>query len=175
MDVDETGALPVSLMPVDEQRLAELVAVATSAAAANEVTPPLTPGHDWTPTRVRWLEEYHRQRRGGLDGPAGEATWAVVAEGQVVGSVRLKALPGPGQLETGIWLARHVRGKGLGRQAIAAVLQHASAAGALEVLAETTSGNKAAQGLLSSLGFRLEAPDDVRVLGRIEIGEPAAP
>jgi RimJ/RimL family protein N-acetyltransferase len=120
------------------------------------------------------MEDFHRQRREGLDGPAREATWAVVAGGRVVGSVRLKALSKPHALETGIWLARHERGKGCGRQAVAAVLQRAAAAGAHEVLAETTSANKPAQGLLRSLGFGLVATDDGRVRGRLKLGERRA-
>ena len=174
MDLNEPRPRSVSLVPVDEDVLAQLVAVATSAATAGEVTPPLTPGDDWTPARVSWMEDFHRQRREGLDCPVREATWAVVAGGRVVGSVRLKALSKPHALETGIWLARHERGKGCGRQAVAAVLQRAAAAGAHEVLAETTSANKAAQGLLRSLGFGLVATDDGRVRGRLKFGERRA-
>jgi RimJ/RimL family protein N-acetyltransferase len=160
----------VSLVQVNEDVLAELVAVATSAATAGEVTPPLTPGDDWTPERVSWLGDFHLQRREGLDGPAREATWAVIVGGRVVGSVRLKALSQPHAFETGIWLARQERGKGCGRQAVAAVLERAVAAGAHEVLAETTSANKTAQGLLRSLGFGLVGTDDGRVRGRLQVG-----
>ena len=46
-------------------------------------------------------------------------------------------------------------------------LERAAAAGAHEVLAETTSANKAAQGLLRSLGFGLVATDDGKVRGRL--------
>ena len=174
MDLNEARTFSVSLVPVDEDVLAELVAVATSAATAGEVTPPLTPGDDWTPARISWMENFHRQRREGLDGPAREATWAVVVGGSVVGAVRLKALSEPHALETGIWLARYDRGKGCGRQAVAAVLKHAAAAEAHEVLAETTSANKAAQGLLRSLGFALVATEDGRVRGRPNLGERRA-
>ena len=95
----------------------------------------------------------------------------MVTEGRVVGSVRLKALPDPHVVETGIWLARSERGRGLGRQAIAAVLKRAAAAGAHEVLAETTSRNPAAQALLQSLGFELVASDDDGIHGRLELAE----
>src|SRR3712207_8457184 len=40
----------------------------------------VTPGPDWSPARVAWLLAFHRDRRPGLDGELGEATWAVVVE-----------------------------------------------------------------------------------------------
>src|SRR3712207_1336148 len=79
----------VELVAVDEVVLAALVRAATTDAAADEVTPPLTADGSWTPGRVAWLQAFHRDRRDGLDGPLGQATWAVVADGHVVGSVRL--------------------------------------------------------------------------------------
>ncbi len=78
------------LVAVDELVLEHLVRAATTDAAPDDVTPPLTDGTDWTATRVKWLQDFHRDRRDGLAGPAGEATWGVVAAEQVVGSVRLK-------------------------------------------------------------------------------------
>jgi RimJ/RimL family protein N-acetyltransferase len=174
VDLNGPRTFSVLLVLVDEDVLAELVAVATSAATAGEVTPPLTPGDDWTPERARWMEDFHRQRREGLEGPAKEATWAVVAEGRVAGSVRLKAIAAPHAFEAGIWLARHERGKGFGRQALAAVLERAAAVGAHEVLAETTHANKAAQGLLRSLGFGVVATGDGRVHGKLNLGDRRA-
>jgi RimJ/RimL family protein N-acetyltransferase len=166
---NQQDPLSISLVVVDGSVLAELVSVAKSSATAGDVTPALTAGDDWSPQRVAWLEEFHRGRRGGLDGPEGEATWAVVSEARVVGSVRLKARPEPHVVETGIWLARSVRGRGLGRQAVAAVLERAAAAGAHEVRAETTSRNNAAQRLPRSLGFELAAGEDDSVHGRREL------
>lgn len=157
----------VSLVAVDEPVLAKLVAVASTSATAGEVTPALTPGNDWNPQRIAWLERFHRERRGGLDGPKGEATWAVVVDGWVVGSVRLKALPERHVVETGIWLARSARGRGIGRQAVASVLDHAAGAGAHEVRAETTPANRAAQGLLRSLGFELVVGGEDKIRGRL--------
>jgi len=46
--------------------LTELVAVATRDAHPIEVTPPVSPGEDWTEQRVEWLRSLHRDRRGGL-------------------------------------------------------------------------------------------------------------
>ena len=87
----------------------------------DEVTPPMAGSH-WGPERIEWLRRLHRDRRLGLDGPLGEATWAVALDGEVVGGVRLKRMAEPDVLETGIWLTRSARGKGVGRKAIADVL-----------------------------------------------------
>ena len=98
------------LVAVDEGVLEALVDAATSESA-NEVTPPLTPGGTWTPERVEWLRRLHRDCRAGLDGPAGQATWAVTEGGHVVGAVRLGRTDEDGVLETGIWLTRGTRGR----------------------------------------------------------------
>lgn len=151
----------VTLAPVDEQLLARLVVVATSDADVSEVTPPLTPGDAWTPERLAWFEDYHRSRRGGLTSAEGEVTWAVLEAGAPVGSVRLKRTETDGMLETGIWLARSARGRGIGGQAMRLVREQARAAGASGIRADTTVTNSAAQALMRASGFRLspEAPD----------------
>lgn len=161
----------MDLVDVDEAVLDELVAAAVGDAAPDEVTPQLTPGTEWTDERIAWLRELHRSRRTGLSGPAGEATWAIVTDGRVVGQVRLKRTDDPGVLETGIWLVRAVRDRGLGAQAIAAALQKAAEAGAQAVRADTTSANHPALGVLRRLGFRLQAgdgPGAVRAVVRLD-------
>jgi RimJ/RimL family protein N-acetyltransferase len=156
----------VRLRPVDETTLTWLVRAAGADADPDEVTPALTPGSTWTPERIDWLERFHADRRGGLAGPAGEATWAVEADGAVVGSVRLKRTAEPGVFETGIWLTRGARGRGVGRQALAAVLREAAASGGREVRADTTADNGPALAVLRALGFvRVDGGDD-RVLAR---------
>ena len=74
------------------------------------MTAPVTPGNVWTPERISWLTGFHADRRPGLEGPAGEATWAVEVDGDVSGAVRLKRTDEAGVLVTGIWLTRRVRG-----------------------------------------------------------------
>jgi RimJ/RimL family protein N-acetyltransferase len=149
----------VALARVDEEMLKELLAVAMSHASADEVTPPLgtTPG--WNPERIAWFRAYHRAAAAGLEGPAREKTWAVVAGGTVVGSVRLKSsgpdAVGPDAVETGIWLAAPFRGQAVGRLALQLVADEARARGFAVLEACTTPGNKAAQSLLSSLGAEL--------------------
>jgi RimJ/RimL family protein N-acetyltransferase len=120
----------VRLLPVDDAVLTEMVRAALRDADPDEATPPLTPGNTWTPERVEWLRRFHTDRRAGLDGPAGEASWAVEVDGDVAGAVRLKRTAEPGVLETGIWLTRGARGRGAGRRAIAALLEQAAVLGA---------------------------------------------
>lgn len=153
----------VALTPVDEDVLEEVVQAATADAAADEVTPQLTASTGlWTPPRVAWLRNFHRDRREGLSGPAAEATWAVVVDDQVVGSVRLKRLTDESVLETGAWLTRAARGHGVGQAAAAAVLREAAAVGARAVRAQTTNGNAAALTVLKRLGFALQSGSDGR-------------
>jgi RimJ/RimL family protein N-acetyltransferase len=154
----------VELIPVDESVLELLVQAATSDAAPDDVTPPMA-GDRWGPERTDWLCAFHRDRRPGLDGPLGEATWAVSLDGAVVGAVRLKRTDDPLVLETGIWLTRSARGHGTGRLAVAAALRRARDLGAREVRADTSPGNAAALSVLQRLGFRTtEAGDRVRAV-----------
>ncbi|GAA3170428.1 hypothetical protein GCM10010531_24570 [Blastococcus jejuensis] len=144
----------VGLSPVDESVLARLVGAALADAAPDEVTPALGAGRRWGPERIEWLRRFHRDRRPGLDGPLGEATWAVAVDGDVVGAVRLKRTADADVLETGIWLVRAARGKGVARKAIADVLEQARAHGARAVRADTSRENASALYVLQRLGFQ---------------------
>lgn len=147
------------MVAVDDTILDQLVQVATEDASADEVTPPLTPGSAWTAPRVEWLRGFHRDRRAGLDGPNGEATWAVSVAGLIVGSVRLKRTDEPGVLESGAWLTHRARGRGVGRAAMVAVLQLAAAHGAVALRATTTADNVRALGVLRRLGFQVTSAE----------------
>lgn len=160
----------VTLVDVDETVLADMVDAAIHDAEPDEVTPPLDDGLAWTQARLDWLRDLHRSRRGGLAGPAGEATWAVCSDGRVVGAVRLKRTGDDGVLETGIWLSRPARGHGVAASAIRAVVGKAAEYGARAVYAETTLANVRAQGVLRQVGFALSRgprPDEVRALLRL--------
>ena len=163
----------VELVPVDEDVLERLVTVAVTDASAREVTPPVSAGEEWSPERVHWLRAFHRARRAGLAGPHREATWAVLVDGAVVGSVRLRRTVDPGVLETGIWLAR---GRGTGARALAAVIATARSRGHVELRAETTGGNRAALAALASAGFTLAPADGAgAVVARVRLrGQPTA-
>lgn len=157
----------VRLVVVDEVVLAELVAAAREDADPDDVTPRFEPG--WGPERERWLRGFHLDRRDGLTGPLAEATWAVVLDGAVVGGVRLRAADDPQVLETGIWLTRSVRRRGVGTSALALVVGQAREAGARAVTADTTAPNLAMTTVLSRLGFRLEARTGDAVHARLEL------
>jgi len=153
----------VSLVVVDEDILRHLVAVAVADADADEVTPPLTPGREWTAERRNWLLDYHRTRRAGLDGPHREATWAIVCDGAPVGSVRLQATGADGELEAGIWVARSARGRRIAHEAMRELLVLANRLGATRVRADTAVDNVAAQRLMRSIGFEILTPVGGRV------------
>ena len=171
----------VELRPVTEATLSRIVAAAMEGATADEVTPPITPGTAWTEERVEWLRAFHRDRRRGLAGPEREATWAVVEvdddggpdDGRVVGGLRLRRTGDPDVLETGIWLARDARGRGIGAQAMRLVLGRARQAGARTVRAETTTAHASAVGLLRALGAVITVDGDA-VRAEIPLAGPDA-
>jgi RimJ/RimL family protein N-acetyltransferase len=167
-----TGPRPqaVRLRAVDEATLTHLVRAALADADADEVTAPVTPGNVWTPERISWLTAYHADRRAGLDGPAGESTWAIEADGEVVGSMRLKRIGEPGVVETGIWLRRGARGRGIAQRALAAVLVEAAAWGAREVWANTRTENAPALAVLRALDFECADAVDGEVWARRRVG-----
>ena len=80
----------VALLDVSEAVLEQLLELALRDADADEVTPPLgtTPG--WNTDRISWFREFHRAAAAGLDGPAGQKSWAISCDGQLAGSVRLR-------------------------------------------------------------------------------------
>ena len=175
--VAEKGRPCVELSAVDEVVLEQLVLAATTDAAADEVTPPLTEGPWWTATRVTWLKSFHRDRRAGLDGPVREATWAIAVDTHVVGSARLKHSDEQGVVETGLWLTRSARGRGVGRAAMVAVLRQAAGTGAAVVVAETTVANASALAVLQHLGFDAAPTDDgrgVRAILRLTPTKPSS-
>jgi RimJ/RimL family protein N-acetyltransferase len=94
-----------------------------------------------------------------LDGPKGEATWAVMVAGEVVGSVRLKRTAILGVLETGIWLSRRGRGQGIGTAAVSEIVRLATVLGAAAVCADTTSTNVQALAVLKRIGFNVGSAD----------------
>ena len=201
----------VALLDVSEALLEQLLELALRDADADEVTPPLGTTAGWNTDRISWFREFHRAAAAGLDGPAGQKSWAISCDGQLAGSVRLRRTdpepPGPvdgwagaggrvgagadaaggagggadaaggaggGALETGIWLARSFRGRGVGREALRLVKDRAESAGAAVLVAETTAGNVGALALLKSAGAELvtgaaSETDTVPVKGKIPL------
>lgn len=150
----------VSLVDVDETVLEQLLELAKRDASPDEVAPPLG-GPGWNLERTAWFFSYHRAAVHGLDGDAGEKTWGIVADGSLAGSIRLRrADPGNGVAiaDTGIWLGRSFRSRGIGTAALRLVLQEARSAGMAEVTARTLAGNLGAQRVLACAGAVL-TPD----------------
>jgi [ribosomal protein S5]-alanine N-acetyltransferase len=149
----------VELLDITEDVLEELLEVALTDAAPDDVTPPLGETDGWNPERIGWFRDYHRAAAAGLDGAAAQKTWVISCDGQIAGSIRLRrareiAVDG-GALETGLWLGRSFRGRGIGREALRLVCILASREGAAALHAETAAGNFAAQALLRSAGGEL--------------------
>ena len=153
------------LADVTEAVLADLLALALADTDPDEVTPPRGVARGWNSERISWFRAYHRAAAAGLDGPAAEKTWAIYCNGEPAGSVRLRRT-GSGSLETGIWLARSMRGRGIGSEALLLLKDVALAAGADSLVAETTAGNRGALSLLRSVGAEFAAPH------RAGTGEP---
>jgi [ribosomal protein S5]-alanine N-acetyltransferase len=152
----------VSLLDVDETVLEQLLELAKRDASPDEVAPPLG-GPGWNLERTAWFFSYHRAAAHGLEGEAGEKTWAILAGGSLAGSIRLKRVDtgnGRKSAETGIWLGRSFRSRGIGSAALRLVLAEARRAGMAQVTARTLTGNMGAQRLLAAAGAVLTSDDD---------------
>lgn len=160
----------VSLVDVDEPVLEELLALARRDASPDEVAPPVG-GPGWDLERTGWFLRYHRAAAGGLDGPAGEKSWAVLCGSDLAGCVRLKRDTGGDitSAETGIWLGRSFRSRGIGAAALELVLAEARRARLQHVTARTLAGNVGAQRLLEAAGAVLTHDDDGTVLAVVDL------
>lgn len=152
----------VSLVDVDETVLEQLLELAKRDASPDEVAPPLG-GPGWNLERTAWFYSYHRAAAHGLDGDAGEKSWAILADGSLAGSIRLRRVEsgnGVAVADTGIWLGRSFRSRGVGTAALRLVLHEARKAGIAQVTARTLTGNLGAQRVLASAGAVLTPDDD---------------
>jgi RimJ/RimL family protein N-acetyltransferase len=159
----------VQLGGLDDDALAQLVLNAVPDTAIREVMP-LTPGPaTWTPQRLREFISFHEGRRGGLHGPIGEISFVVLVDGVASGIVRLQRVA-PESLEVGMWLARSVRGRGIGGQVLADVALKAAEFGARTLVANTTTPNRAALAALTRIGADIHAPTpDGRVGAEVDL------
>jgi [ribosomal protein S5]-alanine N-acetyltransferase len=152
----------VSLVDVDEAVLEQLLELAKRDASPDEVAPPLG-GPGWNLERTAWFFSYHRAAARGLDGEAGEKSWAILSGGSLAGSIRLRRVEsgnGVAVADTGIWLGRSFRSRGVGTAALRLVLHEARKAGIAQVTARTLTGNLGAQRVLASAGAVLTPDDD---------------
>ena len=151
--------LDVSLRYIDDKTLDELLAVAMSEAAPEEVMPPVPGPAGWNDVRQAAFRRFYEDRRNGLTGPYAEVMLAIVDGSRVVGSGRLKRLD-PATCETGMWLARSARRRGIGSKALLALKQRAAAEGATRMIARTTQGNTAAIGAVRNSGAEVSEPNE---------------
>ncbi len=172
--VEPPSAAPtVLLLDVDDEILERLLAAAIADADLREVMPPVAGPPGWTQARLDAFRAFHRARRA-LAGPLGEITFAVSADGQVVGSGRLKRTGPPETLETGLWLTRSSRGRGIGTAALQCLLDQARRASATAVTAETTAANAAAVAVLRHTGSALTIDaDSGQVHAEIPLSSPS--
>lgn len=165
-----SGSTDVTLADVDEAVADRLLQLAKRDASPDEVAPPLG-GPGWNLERTAWFYGYHRAAAAGLDGPAAEKSWAVFKGPHIAGSIRLKRDPAAEipSAETGIWLGRSFRSRGIGGAALDLVLAEARRAGLKRVTARTLSGNLGAQRLLTAAGAALTHDDDGTVLAVVDL------
>lgn len=154
--VDET----LRLIEIDEGNLPRLLAAAVAGSSPEEVMPPVGGPPGWTPENREAFRAFHRERFAGLAGPLRSAMYAIVAGGETIGMIRLTLKDDAGTAETGLWLARTVRGRGYGAAALRALLAEAAGAGARRVVAETTAANAPALGVLRRCGATTERDGD---------------
>lgn len=139
----------VELRVLDGAGLADVVAAAADGADPLEVMPPMDGPPGWTPARRAAYARFLAARL------TVETCWVVVVDGRTGGVARLSPGPGTGEMETGLWLTRRLRGRGVGAAVLAELVQRARAAGARRLVADTTTANRAAVRALAGVGARL--------------------
>ncbi|WP_309110928.1 DinB family protein [Saccharothrix sp.] len=144
----------IELRPVDEDGLHRLAALAVSDADPADVMPP-----GWTPGDRSGVLDFYR----GFQADSFE----IVQRGDTVGFIRLTPTG-----ETGLWVARSARGRGVGLAALRSVVDQAVVRRIPTVVAETTTANAAALSVLRRAGATLTV-DGERVTGRL--GVPIEP
>jgi RimJ/RimL family protein N-acetyltransferase len=157
----------VKLTPLDDALTERLLAVAVADATPEEVIPPLDGPPGWTQARQDFFRAFHRERQPGLEGPLRTVMFAIEVDDHVVGMIRLTT-DEDDTAETGMWLAKHARGRGLATEALQALLAEARRGGARTVRADTTPANRAALAVLSRAGAELEPRGD-KIYARLEL------
>ncbi|MEW2085161.1 GNAT family N-acetyltransferase [Streptomyces sp. NPDC005283] len=164
------------LRHVDEEILQGLLAVAVNDAASDEVMPPVAGPPGWTPARQDAFRAWHWARRPGLAGPLRESTFAIVVDGHIVGSARLACRDSQEVLETGMWLARSARGRGIGTAALQALLNEAARGNVRLLVAETTATNLGAIAALRRNDARLTTdPHNGHVHAQLPLNQAQPP
>ncbi len=175
--------MDVSLKEIeDEAGLRALLAVAVADATPEETMPPFEGPPGWTEAKREYFLEFFRPVVASKE----TVVFAVTVDGQIAGFMRLRRMPqsddknmtggdgdgtggAGGTAETGMWLGRSFRGKGVGAAAIDALLAEAAKRGYRRVVADTTPQNVAALGVLRH-GRARTREGDGKIYAEIAIG-----
>lgn len=149
----------VTLGPLDENLLQDLLDVAAADADPLEVMPPVDGPAGWTDECRKAFLQFHRSRS--LSAEPVESTYAIVVGEAVAWAARLFPLKDARYaVEAGVWIGRSYRSSGVGRVVSRQLLDLARADGVERLFASTTVGNTAAQRLLAALGVELVREGD---------------
>ncbi|MFD6446575.1 GNAT family N-acetyltransferase [Promicromonospora sp. NPDC060204] len=161
-----TSQMMVDLVPVGEDVLEDLLALAVAEAQPGEVMPPAS-GESTHEARTTWTElrkgafrDYHRRCRVNLTAPVPEVTWAVKAQGRIVGAARLALVDDdPTAREVGLWLGESYRGHGIADEVAYWALAAARTMDARRLVARTVASTPARR-TLERIGFEVAEHDD---------------
>ena len=91
-----------------------------------------------------------------------ESLWVALVDGDVVGSVALRADDADTLVLKRMYLRPEQRGRGLGRRLLDTALAHARSSGAKRITLDTTERMVGARALYEQYGFKRVAGDDPR-------------
>lgn len=149
----------LTLRPVDNALLERLLDLAVAQTEPDETVPGT--GGPWTEARRAEFRDGHRH-----------SAYAILLDDEIIGAVRFVPAEAPGAVQAAIWLARSHRGKGHGTEAGHLSIDEARANGVIALVAETTTSNVPAIGILRSLGAKLwEDPKTGAVHATLRVGE----
>ncbi|MBF6207160.1 GNAT family N-acetyltransferase [Nocardia asteroides] len=149
----------VTLEPLHEDLLTDLLRTAVADAEPGEVMPVEGPDTSWNADREASFRKFHRSRA--LASPPVESTYCVCVDGEVVGAARLCPLPtAKGAAEAGVWIGRSRRGSGVGTAVLTALIQRATVEGYSRIFVSTTADNTAVLRMLTARGIGYTVNDD---------------
>ncbi|MFD9738589.1 GNAT family N-acetyltransferase [Umezawaea sp. NPDC059074] len=140
------------LAPLTADGIERLLAIAVVEATEENVMPPVDEPPGWSPARQQAFRQFYRLHH--------EAMYEIVVDDRTVGMIRLTPTVDEGVAETGMWLGTSTRGKGIGANALRAVLDHATERGWRTVVADTTPENTSAVRALVACGAVLSYVGD---------------
>lgn len=144
----------ILLRRLTDEGLERLLDLAVADTDPHDVMPP-----GWSPDRPDRFRDFYRGLR--------RDAYEIVADGRTVGMIRLTP-----DGETGMWLARAARGRGLGTAALRRLVEEAPGRDVRTVIAHTTTDNTAALRVLTALDAQLHVTGTA-VTARIPV--PAEP